>query len=245
MRANNGRMTHLRKGVAALALSVMFTTVACSDDTAQSTDCTSGGTTTSSTSGSGGSTPVYMGEDIAVGDEHACTIASGSVWCWGRNDRGQLGDNTTTDSPAPVKVELPQSFTPQPARVVVGDDHSCALYADDPDGRDGLVFCWGQWLPGVSSGEVSLVADVQSGGAALGSLTAGARHTCVARSGAAKCWGANDEGQLGGDPLGNTSTPLGGGVLRVWASAFRTCAAQANEAIWCWGNGVMAPEQVL
>ena len=45
---------------------------------------------------------------LAAGDSHACAIvADGNVWCWGLNDRGQLGDGTRSSSNAPIMVEPP------------------------------------------------------------------------------------------------------------------------------------------
>jgi alpha-tubulin suppressor-like RCC1 family protein len=42
---------------------------------------------------------------VAPGARHACARKNdGSVWCWGKNDRGQLGDGTKVDSLYPVKV---------------------------------------------------------------------------------------------------------------------------------------------
>jgi len=42
---------------------------------------------------------------VAPGTRHACALKTdGTVWCWGRNDRGQLGDGTKADSAYPVKV---------------------------------------------------------------------------------------------------------------------------------------------
>jgi alpha-tubulin suppressor-like RCC1 family protein len=42
---------------------------------------------------------------VAPGSRHACARKNdGSVWCWGKNDRGQLGDGTKVDSVFPVKV---------------------------------------------------------------------------------------------------------------------------------------------
>lgn len=245
MRANNGRMTHLRKGVAALALSVMFTAVACGDDTTQSTNCDGGGTTTSSASGSGGSVPVYMGADVAIGDEHACTIASDKVWCWGVNNWGQLGDGTTTDSATPVELALPKTNVPPAVEIVSGDDHSCALFATDPEGRDAVLYCWGRWAPGAPGVPVEFAAVAGNGTATRG-LAAGARHTCVNYADRAYCWGDDADGQLGAPQgIGNERLALDDGVVRVWASRFRTCAARDDGSIWCWGNGVMAPEQVL
>ena len=42
---------------------------------------------------------------IAPGARHACALKNdGTVWCWGKNDRGQLGNGTKVDSVYPVKV---------------------------------------------------------------------------------------------------------------------------------------------
>lgn len=56
----------------------------------------------------GGVKPVYLPEDVdrlEVGVGHACALLSDrSVWCWGSNGQGQLGDGTTVSSAAPVRV---------------------------------------------------------------------------------------------------------------------------------------------
>jgi alpha-tubulin suppressor-like RCC1 family protein len=46
---------------------------------------------------------------FALGDEHSCAIsANGGVYCWGRNNFGQLGDSTTTDHGTPMPIALPK-----------------------------------------------------------------------------------------------------------------------------------------
>jgi alpha-tubulin suppressor-like RCC1 family protein len=72
---------------------------------------------------------------FALGADHTCALEDdGSVWCWGRNDRGQLGDGTTDESSTPVEVSgLPAGVV----GVAAGGLHSCAI-----DG-DGGVWCWG------------------------------------------------------------------------------------------------------
>lgn len=65
---------------------------------------------------------------------HACAVlAGGRVRCWGNNDRGQLGDGSTTDRSTPVQVRDVASAR----QVAVGPAHSCALLADR------TVRCWG------------------------------------------------------------------------------------------------------
>jgi alpha-tubulin suppressor-like RCC1 family protein len=45
---------------------------------------------------------------VAIGYDHACALlGSGDIWCWGRGDRGQLGDGRSTSSLVPVRVLAP------------------------------------------------------------------------------------------------------------------------------------------
>lgn len=77
--------------------------------------------------------------EIAAGGFHTCgRAASGAIYCWGENTSGQLGDGTTTERHAPVRV----TGLPAASSVVVGDSHSCALTTDQ------RVFCWGNGADG-------------------------------------------------------------------------------------------------
>jgi|SRR2546426_1302926 len=49
----------------------------------------------------------YRFQSVAAGLEHTCGATRREVLCWGRNDRGQLGDGSTTDRPEPVAVAFP------------------------------------------------------------------------------------------------------------------------------------------
>ena len=72
--------------------------------------------------------------EISVGSDHACArVADGRVFCWGDNDRGQLGDGTTTrrDQAAPVALSVAAT------QLSTSGHSSCALAA-------GRVFCWGR-----------------------------------------------------------------------------------------------------
>jgi alpha-tubulin suppressor-like RCC1 family protein len=70
---------------------------------------------------------------VAAGSEFACAVkADGSVWCWGSNSAGQLGNGGAPSSMQPVQVP---SVTNAKA-LALGAHHACAL-------SDGNVLCWG------------------------------------------------------------------------------------------------------
>jgi len=76
---------------------------------------------------------------LAAGDDHGCGLrGDGKVLCWGRNDKGQLGDGTLADRKLPAVVLGVETAV----QIAVGYDHSCALR------RDGKVLCWGYNAPG-------------------------------------------------------------------------------------------------
>jgi len=71
---------------------------------------------------------------IAAGDFHTIALKSdGTLWSWGYNSKGQLGDDTITDRHAPVKIGANTSWTTIAAR----DSHTFALKAD------GTLWAWG------------------------------------------------------------------------------------------------------
>jgi len=72
--------------------------------------------------------------ELVMGRYHVCARqADGDVFCWGRNEYGQIGDGTLAARNAPYPVPLPRPAV----HVAAGGYHSCALLDDDQ------VFCWG------------------------------------------------------------------------------------------------------
>src|SRR5688572_11174473 len=73
---------------------------------------------------------------ISAGGQHTCALsADGGIWCWGSNEKGQLGDGVLTDSLAPVQVSGLEKNNI--IAVAAGGQHTCALSAD------GRIWCWG------------------------------------------------------------------------------------------------------
>ncbi len=146
---------------------------------------------------------------IGVGEKHSCAVKSdGSVWCWGHNNEGQLGDGTTTNSLVPVSV----SSLSGAVGVSGGVEHSCAATSG------GAVWCWGgndkgQLGDGTTIDSLVVVQVVGVGGTGvLGSVVeidSGLKHNCVRVSGGTvRCWGLNDKGQLGDNTTTDSSSPV-------------------------------------
>jgi Alpha-tubulin suppressor and related RCC1 domain-containing proteins len=63
-------------------------------------------------------------ETIAAGSEFSCGISTaGIVYCWGRNDRGQIGNGNVSDQFSPVSVAGAFQFV----AIGLGDSHACGI----------------------------------------------------------------------------------------------------------------------
>ncbi|HQR18044.1 MAG TPA: DUF4214 domain-containing protein [Gemmatimonadales bacterium] len=132
---------------------------------------------------------------ITAGGGHNCVHTTpGALYCWGRNDWGQLGDGTSTNRTAPVAVA---GLSGSVAQAAAGGYHTCALMAD------ATVQCWGinelgELGVGPPPYQRSSPADVPGLSGPAAAVTAGFRFNCVRLAdGTVQCWGANGGGQLG------------------------------------------------
>jgi alpha-tubulin suppressor-like RCC1 family protein len=131
----------------------------------------------------------------------AAIISTGGLleaWCWGKNDKGQCGQDPNA-SPTVVKPTKVPGL-PQLERVYAGTDHVCAR---TPGTK--IPWCWGandQGQLGRNSTSPFGLALAVLGGESVDTMHSGARHSCLTKSDSleALCWGANDLGQLGGAP---------------------------------------------
>lgn len=175
---------------------------------------------------------------VAAGGNHACALLGDqTLKCWGQNVHGQLGDGSTTEHITPVAVSGLSSVR----QVSAGFGHTCAVtHANTP-------YCWGMnWYGQVGDGSsTSRSSPIQVSGLAslVDTISLGYYFTCAKTSGnTGKCWGKNDQGELGDNSVVNRHTPVDVQNLSEIASLgtgeHHSCA-RAGEALWCWGwNGI-------
>jgi len=172
---------------------------------------------------------------IGTGTAHTCAVTrDGSVWCWGLNSDGQLGNGTQTDhEDLPVRVK----GVSDAVAVGGGNEHTCALLAS------GGVACWGenrdgQLHDGTTTDRMRAVSvnGVHDGVA----LAVGFDHACVVRAGGTvACWGANNLAQLGDvtvEPRTRLVEPIGlRGAVAIAAGGGHSCALISDGTVRCWG----------
>jgi alpha-tubulin suppressor-like RCC1 family protein len=171
---------------------------------------------------------------VALGARHACAVlTSGEVYCWGANDRGQLGDGTHSSVNAPVKVATGITgilgIAARQERTCVWNTTNARCWGTNPAGALGNGIA--------SHDEPSPVAVTATG---LSSIAIGQQHTCgITNTATLVCWGANYKGQLGNDTTTDSLTPVNvpvGTVSQVVAGSRHTCARKTDNTVACWGD---------
>lgn len=176
---------------------------------------------------------------VTVGGQHVCALTtSGGVQCWGRGDQGQVGDNSNSSSPRLTPTQV-TGLTSGVVAISAGDEFACALLST------GAVQCWGRGDAGqIGNGaSTNALVPTQVSGLTSGvvAISAGTSHACALMStGAVKCWGSNNEGQLGNGAQVDSNVPvdvigLGVNVKAVSAGESFTCVLIAVGDLRCWG----------
>jgi alpha-tubulin suppressor-like RCC1 family protein len=169
---------------------------------------------------------------VSGGARHTCAIRSdGSLWCWGDNMAGQLGDGTMTPRLLPTRVGSDSDWT----AIAAGTTHTCGVRANQ-------AFCWGQNDYGqLGNGTIMEASTPQLviGGLQFQAVAVGRIHSCgIDASGAVYCWGGNTDGQLGigtTDPHKDPQLVSAAAASSVAAGDRHTCAVFAG-GVACWGD---------
>ena len=186
---------------------------------------------------------------VAADGRHSLALdAEGTIWAWGGNTFGQLGDGTdATERLTPVQVNRPTDL-PAGAKfiaIAAGISHSLALASD------GSVYAWGLSESGQAGGggkrraprRVQLLKDILA-------IRAGGHHSLALRSnGYVYAWGRNDAGQLGDGTRNNAFWPMMvkglDHVIDIAAGSVNAMAVRADGSVWAWGwneKGALGPK---
>jgi len=164
---------------------------------------------------------------IAAGSHSAVICSEGSVWTWGRNDFGQLGNGTTLPSITPVRVL-------DNAVYISANQHTMAIL------KDGSLWAWGMNRSGeLGNGTTSdrllpekILDDVAH-------VSAGNMYTLAVQSdGTLLAWGVNWAGQLGDGTTETRHAPVRvmDDVVQVSAGGEQSAAIKSDGSLWTWGS---------
>ena len=184
---------------------------------------------------------------ISAQENHTCAILdNNTVKCWGISNNGQLGygDTTQRNEPSSDAINLGDGRTAK--AIDTGLQHTCAILDNN------TLKCWGNNNFGqLGYGDTTRRNEPSSDAINLGdsrtvkAISAGEFHTCaILDNNTLKCWGLNNNGQLGYDNTNNLNEPASAAVdlgdnrtAKAISMGWRyTCALLDNNTLKCWGN---------
>ena len=148
----------------------------------------------------------YETKSLDSGSFHTCAVLiNNSIYCWGFNSAGQIGNAELENSNTPTQMQLSDSQLP--SNIASGFHHTCSLLEDNQ------IICWGdnsrgQLGDGTSisrhTAEMVSIPDDRS----VMSISVGHRHSCAIFDDATLyCWGLNSNGQLGNGDIIDSNSP--------------------------------------
>lgn len=191
-------------------------------------------------------TSVTIGSDLkakrlVAGKNHFCAISQNdSVYCWGNNDFGQLGQNDVVTRYQPVLVT---ALTGTVQQLEVGVNHSCAARTND-------LYCWGNnnkgQLGNNAQTDYTPVPVAVSLTGTVADLALGKEHSCaVLTDNRTFCWGSRQAGQttqaVSATVVDKIPVQIASftGKRRLSAGDFHSCTIEgidASLAVKCWGK---------
>lgn len=183
---------------------------------------------------------------IAAGASHTCAVLEDhTLWCWGFNGYGQLGDRTETSRGTAVSVKGLSNVI----AVTAGASTTCAIVGATPNATSGAAKCWGitdygTMGSGKPKSEAQLIpTDVTGLSSGVVSISMGEEHGCaVTTAGAVKCWGNGSSGQLGNGETKLSWVPVAvknlTNATTVESGLQASCATTSAGPVWCWGGNL-------
>ena len=183
---------------------------------------------------------------VDAGDSFTCAITEDhSIYCWGQNNWGQLGQGNYNSLSSPELVELPGDR--EAGAIALAKESVCAISMDQN------VYCWGrgaigQLGNGNNQTKTTPTLVILEEGDNPVSITAGGAFYClILDTGQSKCWGENWHGGLGdGEPLDQWNNGIyqpypfnvtgNHSFSGIESGLQNTCAIKTNGSAYCWGR---------
>jgi uncharacterized delta-60 repeat protein len=174
---------------------------------------------------------------ISGGWAHSIALKSdGTVWSWGYNNAGQLGNGTNTNSYFPIQISSLTGIT----AIVAGYYHSLALK------NDGTVWAWGNNSFGQLGNGTTTASNVPvlvSSLTGITTIAAGEDYSLALKNdGTVRTWGRNGYGKLGNGTTTTSNIPVQvsflTGVVAIEGGGEHSLAIKSDGTAWAWGfNG--------
>ena len=180
---------------------------------------------------------VWRNIGTSVNNNQIGIQSNGTLWTWGNNSYGQLGNNTSTLSTfsSPVQVGTINYWT----QAVTGSSFTMAIQSP------GTLWSWGYNVNGqlgLNTGTAAISSPVQVGtNSNWAQISSGSSQTAAIQSnGTLWSWGLNTLGTLGLSDNTNRSSPTQIGGLSIWTQvalgAAHGAAIQSPGTLWTWGS---------
>jgi alpha-tubulin suppressor-like RCC1 family protein len=221
-------------------------------------DGSSGGQSNSPTAVRSDSSTQITFREIKAGRLHSCAIdLAQNGWCWGYNGEGEIGVGAFGPGSREPFATLVQGAGPLKS-LALGGLHTCAITATG--GATGPAQCWGYNAHGqLGDGGTTTTGTPVTVAGGLNFLVepavifpspdpdfplpvgpflaAGEEHSCGITTIGTRCWGLNQDGQLGNGSTTTSSTPVPvtGSFVAITAGLRHTCALTATGGAFCWG----------
>lgn len=190
----------------------------------------------------------------SAGLDHVIELKSGSLWSYGNNQYGQLGDGTNNNVSSAIQIGTASDWI----LIASGNYHNLAIKSN------GTLWAWGRNTNGQLGNGTSTDSNVpvQVGtNANWISITAGATHSLgIQADGTLWAWGGNTNGGLGTGTTMQALSPVQVGSASNWvqvqAGYDHTLARRSDGTLWAWGlnssgqlgdgttNNILAPVQI-
>ena len=188
-------------------------------------------------------------EKISSGYDYTVALdKNGKVYAWGRNNYGQLGDGTTTNSNIPICIsDIPTNPLNKVKikEISAGNSHAVAI------DEEGKVYTWGNnWSGQLGDGTTTrsnipiCISDISTNLINIKEISAGHNYTvAIDENGKVYAWGDNDSGELGDGTTEDSRVPICISdistnlinIKEISAGQSHTVAIDEDGKVYTWG----------